>query len=275
MIGGITKLVGNVASTLFSNTINDLRTGVDRHGGLARTNRFAIFMKTPQYSIINTNITSIAYGLSGGFIQSFLDDPRDLTILCESAVVPASTLLTFDYQDVRNKQKMPYGYEVNDIELSFIVTNDYYIPKLFNIWMNHTILDRKTNRFNYKDDYTTDMYIIAFDQKNIPNYICRVDNAFPINMSAMNYNENDLNNYQKITLTFAYEDFREFSLSDLIGDVSGVVDSGLSQFSELKKFVDDDILSFGQDVLNQASGVQDTFTKYTNSFTKDIVGRFA
>lgn len=274
MSGGITNFFGEVSSTLFANTSNALRSGVDRHGGLARTNRFAIFMKTPQYSIINENISSIAYGLSGGFIQSFFDDPRDLAILCESAVVPSSRLLTFDYQDIRNSQKMPYGYEVDDIELTFIVTNDYYIPKMFNIWMNHTILNRKTNRFNYKDDYTTDMYIIAFDQSNIPNYICRIDNAFPINMSAMNYDENDLNNYQRITLTFAYEDFKEYNLQDLFGDVSDVVDSGLNQFNELKKFFDGGITSFSKNVLEQASGAKETFTKYTNDFTKDIVGRF-
>lgn len=242
----VTNSVGNVTSKIMANTVKDLRDGIDRHGSLARTNKFFVLLRTPESSLFNKNALSVAYGLSNGFVQSFLDDPRDIGILCESVTLPASNLNTFDYGLEGHSQKMVNGFNNTEFSMTFTVTNDYFIPRMFKGWET-SIVNRKSNRIKYKDSYTRDIRVICYDDNNIPNYVLKISKAFPIQQSEMVFDKNDLNNYQRYTITFSYEDFEEYGVSELFGDLKDAVSDGLKSvtgfFNDIS--VDDSKKLFG------------------------------
>jgi hypothetical protein len=225
-LNDLTNATGKVTSEIMGNTVGHLRDTIDRKGGLSRVNKFCVFMQTPNYTLLNKDFVSVAYGLSNGYVQSFLDDVRDVGILCESVTMPSSNLNTFDYGLVGHSQKMVSGFNNTEFSIGFIVTNDFFIPKMFKGW-EQSIVNRKTNRIKYKDSYTKDIRIICFDDNNIPNYGLKIIKAFPIQQSEMNFDENEMNTYQKYNVTFAYEDFEEYDVADMLGDLSGAVSKTL------------------------------------------------
>jgi hypothetical protein len=222
----LTNAAGKVTSEIMGNTVGHLRDAIDRKGGLARVNKFCVFMQTPNYTLFNKDYISVAYGLSNGYVQSFLDDVRDVGILCESVTMPGSTLNTFDYGLVGHSKKMVSGFSNTEFSIGFIVTNDFFIPKMFKGW-EQSIVNRTTNRLKYKDSYTKDIRIICFDDNNIPNYGLKIVKAFPIQQSEMTFDENEMNTYQKYNVTFAYESFEEYDVADMLGDLSGAISSTL------------------------------------------------
>lgn len=228
----ITNSLGTVTTEILANTVRHLRDGIDRHGGLARSNRAVLFLRTPEYSLFNKNYMSVAFGLSNGFVQSFLDDPRDIGILCETVTMPGSSLNTYDYSLMAHSQKMVSGFTNSEFSIGFIVTNDFFIPRMFKGWET-SIIDRYSNRIKYKDSYTRDIYVVCYDDNNIPTYVLKIMKAFPIQQSEMTFDENDMNNYQKYTVTFSYEDFMEYSVSEMFGDLSDVVSDKLKSFSSI------------------------------------------
>lgn len=258
----VTNATGAVTTTILANTVGHLRDGIDRHGGLSRVNKFVVFMQTPNYTLLNKDYVSVAYGLSNGFIQSFLDDVRDIGILCETVTMPGSTLNTFNYGLVGHNQKMISGFSNSEFSIGFIVTNDFFIPKMFKGW-EQSIVNRKTNRIKYKDSYTRDIRIICYDDNNIPNYGLKIIKAFPIQQSEMNFDENEMNTYQKYNVTFAYENFEEYSISDMLGDLSGAITDKLKgigglfenlNVSDSTKLFDGDITSTPLPKIFQAQG---------------------
>lgn len=222
----ITKAAGKVTATILGNTADDLKAGINRHGSVARTNRFSVIMKTPDYNLFNQNAMSIAYGLSNGYVQSFLDDPRDIGIFCESVSIPSSNLSTFNYSLEKHSQTVVNGFTNSEFSISFIVTNDYFIPRMFKTW-EKSIIDRKTNRVKYKNQYARDAFIVCCDDNNIPNYVVKIKGAFPITQSEMNFNETEMNAYVTYSVTFAYDDFEEYSISEMFGDLTDAVSSTL------------------------------------------------
>ena len=48
-------------------------------------------------------------------------------------------------------EKIAYGYAVDDISMSFLLTNDYYVKKYFDTWKTFIINENKQIA-NYKKD---------------------------------------------------------------------------------------------------------------------------
>ena len=191
-------------------------TGVDslkgifsKRGGVARANRFAIFMTPPQQSLINLDLQgALSSALSGGFNPaSLLNDPRDLALLCESCSLPGLELTTLDYQTISFPIKLPNGYNAPDVEFSFLLTNDYYVRKMFDNWLN-LIMPRETYKVAYRDTYVTDVVIQQLNEKNVPVYGMRLENAFPISQSSIELNNTSADALQKLTITFTYENMK-------------------------------------------------------------------
>lgn len=191
-------------------------TGVDslkgifsKRGGVARANRFAIFMTPPQQSLINLDLQgALSSALSGGFNPaSLLNDPRDLALLCESCSLPGLELTTLDYQTISFPIKLPNGYNAPDVEFTFLLTNDYYVRKMFDNWLN-LIMPRETYKVAYRDTYATDVVIQQLNEKNVPVYGMRLENAFPVSQSSIELNNTSADALQRLTISFTYENMK-------------------------------------------------------------------
>ncbi len=196
--------------SVLGKSINDIKGTIGKHGGLAMQNRFAVYMQPPAASLLNLDIQgSIINALSGNFKPgNLVNDPRDLTLLCESCVLPGRQITTQDYQSVRNTHKLPYGYLNSDVTFTFLLTNDYYVKKIFDKW-SAAVIDFDKYRARYQNEYTTDVVIQQLNKDNLPIYGVRLKKAYPIAIGDITLDNTIENSIQKLTVTMTFEDFVE------------------------------------------------------------------
>ena len=174
------------------NSIDNLKATIAKKGGLAMQNRFAI---------------------SGGSAKNLIPDPRDISILCEAVSFPGRQISTIDYIAERQGIKVPYSVINEDVSMTFLLTNDYFIKKMFDAWSTG-IFDVEKYRAGYKKDFVTDIVIQQLDQNNVPVYSVRLEGAFPTTISAINLDNNSENTIQKMTVTMSYENYIPEGLVD-------------------------------------------------------------
>jgi hypothetical protein len=197
-------------ATLLGKSINDIKGTIGKHGGVAMQNRFAVYMQPPAASLLNIDLQNIAVSLiSGNFKASnLINDPRDIAFLCESCNMPGRQITTIDYQSNAHPEKIPYGFINEDVTFTFLLTQDYYIKKIFDKWSNMVINSEKYN-VGYHNDYTTDVVIQQLNKKNLPVYGVVLQKAYPVTFSSITLDNTSENSIQKFSVTMAYENFKE------------------------------------------------------------------
>lgn len=186
--------------------VDNFKSLVSKRGGLAPGNRFAVYMPLPLISFDPQELIAKAFNKGNAGGNNFFNDPRDVSILCDSVTMPGRQISTNDVVNNMLAVKMPYNYINDDVTMSFHITNDHYMKKFFDNWMDK-IIDRKTMTMKYRSSYATDIIIQQLDQRDVPVYTCTLKNAYPITMASYELNNSSENQFQKITMTFAYEDW--------------------------------------------------------------------
>jgi hypothetical protein len=217
------------------NSIDNLKATIAKKGGVAMQNRFQVFFTPPTANSVKSLLNSdpkVLVGdiaknaISGGSIKNMIPDPRDISILCESVNLPGRQITTIDYIAEKQSIKIPYGAINEDVTMSFILTNDYYMKKLFDSWQSG-VFDMQRYRAGYKKDFTTDIIIQQLNQQNIPVYGVKLENAFPVTVSSINMDNNSENTIQKLNVTLSYENFVAEDIVDTIKSTAGVVGATL------------------------------------------------
>ena len=107
-------------------SIEQLKSQISKGGGLARPNQFLVELPSA--------------------------DSRALNILCTRASLPGKQILTHDRRINMQFEKVAYGFAVDDVSLSFLLTNDYSAKDYFDNWRKK-ILDEETLTVKYKTEY--------------------------------------------------------------------------------------------------------------------------
>ena len=203
------SIINKALNALNPSSVDNLKSTIGKRGGLSRPNRFAIFMTPPQQSLLNLDLQgALSSALSGGFNPaSLLNDPRDLAMLCESCTLPGLEMTTLDYQTTSFPIKLPNGYNAPDVDFTFLLTNDFYVRKMFDNWLN-LIMPRETYKLAYRDTYATDVVIQQLNEQNVPIYGMRLENAFPIAQSSIELNQTSESTINKFTVSFTYENMK-------------------------------------------------------------------
>lgn len=216
-------------------SIDDLKATISKKGGVAFANRFQVFFQPPGAlnlkSLINSDPKALVGSLAknaiaGGKPANIIPDPRDIAMLCESVNLPGRQISTIDYQAERQSIKIPYGVINEDVTMSFILTNDYYMKKLFDNWMSG-IFDVESYRVGYKKDFTTDVIIQQLNKKNVPVYAVKLEGAFPVSMQSIQLDSNSENTIQKLNVTLSYENYVPEDIVDTIKSTASTIGAGL------------------------------------------------
>ena len=225
--------------------IDDLKASIGRRGGLARDNRFVVYFAHPgkkggllggllpttgfEISGVIGNIARSAFSGGGINLGGFISDPRDLSMLIETAQIPGKTISTVErYTDMKAK-KVPYAFINDDASFSFICTNDYYPYKYFSTWMD-SVIQKEPYRVRYKEEYTTDITIQQMGNTDfIPVHGVRLVNAYPIGITEVNLG-NAENSISKFTVQMAY-DYHETEglIEGAIGAIGRTVAGNIAQ----------------------------------------------
>jgi hypothetical protein len=174
-----------------TNTIDTFKSIIGKRNGLARSNRFNVFINPPQ-SLYRANN---------------LDELRDLNVMCESCSMPGRQIQTFDMKYFRQDIKTAQGFINEDISFVFNLTSDFFIKRLFDDWTN-LIIDRESYKLNYGSVYKRSVEIYQLDSENQITYKVELKNAFPVSVQAVGLG-NASGDVQQVTVEFTYEDFIE------------------------------------------------------------------
>ena len=202
------------------NSIDTFKSNVMSHGGLAQANRFNIIFKPPQMSLINLDPSNlIANALGGNFsLKDLINDPRDISMLCQTATIPGRQITTFETSDRDAARKIPYGYMDMEVNCTFLLTEDYYMKTIFDNWMQ-VVFNTDSYHPNYKDKFVTDVRIQQLNKKNRPIYGVVLEKAYPVSISDIIL-DNSAGGASGFTITFAYDKWeQESGLESLIGQI--------------------------------------------------------
>lgn len=138
--------------------IDTLKSLMNSKGGVARSNQFAVTM--PSFD----NATS-----------------SDMNILCQSVNLPGRQIMTQERLIGLKGRKMPTGFAQDDVNMSFLLLNDYGAKRNIEAWMGR-VINQDTYEIGYTSSYSRDVTIkqlkkgVSFPifQKNLPSALQNV-----------------------------------------------------------------------------------------------------
>ena len=137
--------------------------------------------------------------------------------------LPGRTLSTFEYGIEEQQNSYPYDFIDDDCKMEFVVTNDMYIRRMFDNWMEG-IYSPDKHLVGYKDDYAVDVVIQMLNQKDIPIYGVRLEKAYPKAISGFDLNQ-DKDALTTLTVDWKYDKFvPEGALSSVVSAGNAVLD---------------------------------------------------
>jgi len=226
-------------------TIDTLKSTINRRGGVARGNRFGVYITHPSKgmnSLLNFNPATLLSNLiSGQGVNAgdFIQDPRDMFLLCQSCTLPGKRILTTEATHNHHNTKKPYSAATDEVTMTFMLTNDYYIKKYFDMWQEMIVDTRKEHyKTFYKSDYSTDVTIQQLSGSNdiVPGYTVKLENAYPIQVGQIELS-NESEGLMEVSITWEYDNFRSVGLvdgfEDVLGNLLGIGRNTLSVFDRL------------------------------------------
>ncbi len=211
-------------------SIDKLKSTITSRGGMARKNRYNVFFTPPTMSLFNIDPQAILSNVLTGqdvSVGTLINDPRDISILCDSVTLPGRSLSTMEYQDQFQVIKMPYTFVDSEVNFSFLLTKDYYMKRIFDNWVDGIINAKDAEgkvvpyQLGYKTDYSTDIVIQQLDEEDVPVYGVKLINAFPINIGDIELGNGNENEFSKVDITFGYDKY----------EVEGPLSSTVSQLT--------------------------------------------
>ena len=180
-------------------SIEQLKSEISRGGGLARPNQFLVQLPSA--------------------------DSRAINNLCTRASLPGKQILTHDRRINMQFEKVAYTFGVDDVSLSFLLTNDYSAKVYFDNWRKK-IINEETLTVNYKTEYQESVRIHQLKRPIAPSinrgggsnrldvniredtvYSVELIDAFPTTLQSIEFT-NDLDAIAEFTVQISYTNFR-------------------------------------------------------------------
>ncbi len=250
--------------------IDSMKSTINRHGGIARGNRYAVYISHPSKgmnALLRFDPATFLNNLISGdgvHVGDFINDPRDLFIMCQSVSLPGKRISTMEADHNHNATKKPYSATMDEVSMTFMLTNDYYIKKYFDLWQE-MIIDTTHSHYkaSYKRDYCTDIVIQQLSTSNhiIPGYTLMLENAYPIQVGSISLGNGE-EGLMELPITWEYDNFRTINNFDVDVNLKlSINDDGLlEKLNKDKKF----------DQYRNEEGPPDTTTK-NNPFKRQPI----
>lgn len=180
--------------------IEDFAGSIVNGGGLARPNLYRVLLPT----LPGVNATGM-----------------DLNLLCKNLQLPGRQILTNERTIGPKTEKLAYSFAVDDMAMTFYVTNEYEMKKYFDAWSN-LVFNQNTYEVNYKDEYVRDVEIHQLARNSTgrlvnqsPNefrdvkaiYKIVLESAFPTTVNPIELN-NEQNGIVELNIQLSYNNWK-------------------------------------------------------------------
>ena len=195
-----------------SHRIDDIKALIGKRGGIARGNRFGVHISHPLKNINMHKQEKLKeeYDKIPAGIFEMIQDGRDTYMLCSAVSLPGKRISTTEATHNHNLAKKPYSMATDEVSMTFLLTNDYYIKKYFDLWQE-MIVDSTHSHYKtrYKKEYVADVEIQALDggKEGHVGYSNFLENAYPIQVSQIELG-NGSEGLMEVTVTWEYDNWR-------------------------------------------------------------------
>lgn len=178
--------------------LSDFKSEVFSGVGLARTNRFEVYITPPR-----------ALASRYGGISNFT------SLYAESTNVPMLNITTKPFKIFGPSYQRPitseYGGE--GINFTFHVDRNFQVRRFFEDWM-HEVIHPERFTVGYLENYATTITIAQLDEQENKTYEIELLEAFPRNINLMELNNASMNQTHRLNVLFAYRYWKRIGFLD-------------------------------------------------------------
>lgn len=186
-----------------------LRDVEDANGGLL-----------PEWAQTALKIGSIALG--GG-----AQGDRHIQFMCSSTSIPGTTIAVEESKINGHTFHYATGIERGDVEFNFLLSQDLYEKEVFDKWINFMV-DEKTRKVSYFDDYVVDIKLEALNDYDEVVYTLNMIDSFPSTVDSIILDKSAQDSNSLLTVMFktkyATNDNVPEDKSLLSGNLGGLVE---------------------------------------------------
>lgn len=138
---------------------------------------------------------------------------RRLSESCESVNFPGRSFSSQPNRISGPVREMPYeSLYSGDLDMTFRVGGDMFERQYFEEWMD-IIVDHKSNRLNYYDNYVRDIYLTQLNLKDEIVHQVKIKECYPKTLNPVERSQTTTDETLKQSLSFA---FREYEVLDVV-----------------------------------------------------------
>lgn len=171
--------------------IDEFKANINRHQGLALTTGYQAIIPTA--------------GIGGIGVE-------DLSLLCESAVLPGLNLQTneFRYTGYGKMEKRPYMSAFTDAALIFLLDGSGDVVRFFHEWLRfinefpEDSSEETIDTFRYPNEYVRDIDIIQYRRDGEAIQTWKLFRAFPITIGDVTVAWGERNVPLRLPVQFSY-----------------------------------------------------------------------
>jgi hypothetical protein len=133
-----------------------------------------------------------------------VDYSERLLIACEESDVPGTSISVAERNEYQNTKKIPFGFFMEDVSMTFRVSDDYAERKFFESWRN-LIINPETRNFAYYDDIVSEVNIRHYDHKlKAVRHDITLKEAFPFSILPLAAAQSGETPYYRQTIGWKY-----------------------------------------------------------------------
>jgi len=173
----------------------DIRGKFEGHSGPAYTNRWKLTLPT------------VSGQQPGGGVTPGGDAAQDVSLFCTQVSLPSKTITTLDRQIGLEPIKVASGYTFGPVSMTFYLTQDYLARKYWQAWMDMCVNPTPPYTAGYRNSYVKDITIEALDKQNTSKYKVTLENAYPVTINEIEFNNQAAAAVGEITVTVEYSNY--------------------------------------------------------------------
>jgi hypothetical protein len=179
--------------------IDTLKSTIGKKGGFANTNRFEVDITFP-----NANTSA-----------------EVITLVSEAINFPGRQIETLDYDRGyrANTIKIPTGYSNEEFNITFRLTNDFFVKKLFDEWQR-IIFNSRTQKVSYLKEYARDITIHSLNKENEKTFGVKMFDCYPTTVGAIEKTNESQDEILRMQVTFTFKDLERVNNSSNIVSVN-------------------------------------------------------
>ncbi len=172
--------------------IDQFKSAISSRNGLAMANRWKVFLPSAS-----------SLGIADPFAET---STSTLNLMCNATQIPGRQIQTSERMVGMKSEKMPNGYLVDDVSLSFYDNNDYSIRRYWDGWQDE-IISRNVYEVKYKNEYAKSVTIQQLDKQGMEVFTCVLDEAFPTTVNVIELT-NDQDGLIQVNVSLSFTDWR-------------------------------------------------------------------